>query len=276
MVREAGDPSGTPLIYFHGTPSCRLESAFADTLAVELGIRLVSFDRPGYGESQPGPFSLASIARVTGQLADELGIERFATNGQSGGGPFSLACGAVLGDRVTRVGVTSGPGPFLEVPGMLDVLDDNDRAAMALLPDEAAAAVQFGVGFEPFRALGRATDAEILAGFKAMSSRRDGVLLDQPAYASALAGAMRSALVQGTSGAGWDNVAWCGPWDFDLGAIEQPVFLWYGDEDTFAPPVHGEWLDQHLPTATLVMRAGEGHMGVMEHAREVLETLTAA
>ena len=40
-------------------------------------------------------------------------------------------------------------------------------------------------------------------------------------------------------------------------------------------PTTGEWLDQRLPTATLVLRVGEGHMVVMEHAREVLETLTA-
>src|SRR6478735_12800814 len=93
MVREGGDLDGKPLVYFHGTPSCRLEPAFADDLAVELGIRLVSFDRPGYGESPPVPFSLASIARDTGLVADALDIDRFATNGQSGGGPFSLACG---------------------------------------------------------------------------------------------------------------------------------------------------------------------------------------
>jgi pimeloyl-ACP methyl ester carboxylesterase len=275
MVREAGALDGSPLVYFHGTPSSRLEPAFADGLAAELGIRLVSFDRPGYGDSQQVPFSLASIARDTGLVADALGIDRFATNGNSGGGPFSLACGGVLGDRVTRVGVTSGAGPFQEVPGQLDLLDDNDRAAVALLPDEAAAASQFGVGFEPFRALGRASDADFVAGFKRMSSRRDGEILDQPAYGSALAAAMRAALVQGTSGAGWDNVAWVGPWDVDLGAIHQPVFLWYGDEDTFVAPVNGEWLGQTLPTATLVMRVGEGHLGVMEHTREVLERLTA-
>lgn len=275
MVREAGDRGGTPLFYFHGTPSCRLEPSFADALAVELGIRLVSFDRPGYGSSQPVPFSLASIARDTGRVADALGIERFATTGQSGGGPFALACASVLGDRVTRVGVTSGPGPFHEVPGMLDVLDDNDQAAVALLPDEAAAALQFGVGFEPFRELGRGTDAEIIAGFKTMSSRRDSEILDQPGPAAALTAATRAALVQGTSGGGWDNVAWVGPWDIDLGAIRQPVFLWYGDEDPFAEPEHGEWLDQRLPTATFVLRPGEGHMGVMDHTREILVALTA-
>lgn len=274
QVREAGDPDGKPLVYFHGTPSCRLEPAFADRPAAELGIRLVSFDRPGYGESPAVPFSLASIARDTALVADALGIERFATHGQSGGGPFSLACAAVLGDRVTRCGVTAGPAPFQEVPGLLDVLDDNDRAALALLPDEEAAARQFAVGFDVFRQLGRATDAAIVAGFKTMSSRRDSEVLDRPEPASALIGALRAALVHGTSGAGWDNVAWVGPWDIDLAAIRQPVFLWYADEDTFAAPVNGEWLDEHLPTATFVLREGEGHMSVMEHASEILATLT--
>ena len=273
-VREAGDPDGKPLVYFHGTPSCRLEPAFADRPAAELGVRLVSFDRPGYGASPAVPFSLASIARDTGLVADALGIERFATNGQSGGGPFSLACAAVLGDRVTRCGVTAGPAPFQEVPGLLDVLDDNDQAALALLPDDEAAARQFGVGFDVFRQLGRATDEQIVAGFKTMTSRRDGELLDRPDLGSALAGALRAALVQGTSGAGWDNVAWVGPWDIDLAAIRQPVFLWYAEEDTFAPPVNGEWLDEHLPTATFSLREGEGHMSVMEHVSEILETLT--
>src|SRR3954468_2175122 len=108
-VRQAGDPGGSPIVYFHGTPSCRLEAAFADDLCAELGIRMVAFDRPGYGGSAGAPFSPASIARDTAPLATSLGIDRFASLGQSGGGPFSLACAAVLGDRVTRAGVAAGP-----------------------------------------------------------------------------------------------------------------------------------------------------------------------
>ena len=64
-VRQAGDPGGRPVVYFHGTPSCRLDAAFADDLCAELGVRMVSFDRPGYGESPAAPFSLSSIARDT-------------------------------------------------------------------------------------------------------------------------------------------------------------------------------------------------------------------
>lgn len=276
MVRQAGDPGGKPVVYFHGTPSCRLEPAFADQLCAELGIRLVSFDRPGYGQSPARPFSLASIARDTGVVADELRLERFATTGQSGGGPFAMACGVVLGERVSRVGVTAGPGPFVEIPGMLDFLDDNDTRALGLLPDQEAAAAQFAVGFEPFRALGQASEEQIIAGFKGMSSPRDGELLDRPELGSALAAAARASLAQGTSGGGWDNVAWVGPWDIDLDAFRQPVHLWYGGEDTFCPAGTAQWLDERLPTATLVFRAGDGHMGVMEHTREILETLVSA
>ncbi len=274
-VRQGGDPEGRALVYFHGTPSSRLETSFADDLCLELGIRMISFDRPGYGESAPASFSLSSIARDTGVLADALGVARFATVGQSGGGPFSLAAAAVLGDRVTRAGVTSGAGPFALVPELSAALDETDRKAVALLPDLAAAAQQFAVGFEPLRGLFAGSPEQITGGFRQMLNAHDGTLLDRPELATGLAAAMKESLRNGTSGAGWDNVAWVGPWDVDLDAIRQPVHLWYGEDDTMCPAVAGTWLDQHLPTATLVLRPGEGHMGVMEHAREIFGTLVS-
>lgn len=274
-LRQAGDPEGRPLVYFHGTPSSRLEASYADDLCAELGIRTICFDRPGYGESPAAPFSLASIASDTGALADTLGVDRFATIGQSGGGPFSLACAAVLGDRITRVGVASGPAPFALVPELGSALDDGDRQAVALLPDDEAAAAQFAAGFEPLRALFTGSLAQITGGFRQMLSAHDGELLGRPEFATPLAAAMQESLRHGTSGGGWDNVAWVGPWDIDLDAIRRPVHLWYGEDDTMCPPIAGTWLDAHLPTATLVLRAGEGHMGVMEHAREILQTLVS-
>jgi pimeloyl-ACP methyl ester carboxylesterase len=274
-VRQAGDPEGSPVVYFHGTPSSRLETSSSDDLCAELGIRMVCFDRPGYGESPAAPFSLSSIARDTATLADALGVERFATTGQSGGGPFSLACAAVLGDRVTRAGVTSGAAPFDRIPDLATVLDENDRKAVDLLPDADAAAAQFSVGFEPLRALFSGSREQIVGGFRSMLSPHDGELLGRPEFAGCLAGAMKESLRNGTTGAGWDNVAWVGPWDIDLDAIRSPVHLWYGADDPMCPPAAGLWLDQHLSTATLVLRPGEGHMGVMEHAREILETLVS-
>jgi pimeloyl-ACP methyl ester carboxylesterase len=209
-VREVGEPDGTVVMYFHGTPGSRLDLCFGEQLAAEYGVRLVCFDRPGYGGSTPAPFGLASIAADAHAIADELGVARFATLGMSGGGPGALAAAAVPGGRVIRGGIASGTGPIQEVAGELDELDDDDRAALSLLPDDpAAAASAFAAGFEPLAELSRVSGGSgVVSAFEDLLSSRDRELLDDQRYASAFAETMREGLRQGTSGAGWDNVSW--------------------------------------------------------------------
>jgi len=170
----------------------------------------------------------------------------------------------------------SGAAPFRHVPGALDSLDDNDRAALPLLAsDPAAAAAAFAAGFEPLAELTRDPDgpgvASALAG---LLSPRDGELLADRHRAAALEESTREALRQGTSGGGWDNVSWIGEWDIDLSAVRCPVLLWYGGDDKLAPPEYGRYLARHLPRAQLVIRDGEGHMGLFEHLGEILDALT--
>jgi len=50
-VHESGDPSGAPVVVHHGTPGSGLLYARAEALAREQGIRLIGYDRPGYGDS---------------------------------------------------------------------------------------------------------------------------------------------------------------------------------------------------------------------------------
>lgn len=146
-------------MYFHGTPGSRLDLCFGEQLAAERGVRLVSFDRPGYGGSTAAPFGVASIGADAHAIADGLGVDRFATLGWSGGGPGALAAAAVPGGRVTRVGIASGVAPFQLVPGALDSFDDNDRAALSLLPDDpVAAASAFAAAFEPLVEVLRVSD----------------------------------------------------------------------------------------------------------------------
>ena len=83
-----------------------------EEFAAGQGVRLVSFDRPGYGGSAPAPFGLASIGADAHAVADRLSVARFATLGMSGGGPGALAAATVPGGRVTRAGIASGAGPF--------------------------------------------------------------------------------------------------------------------------------------------------------------------
>jgi pimeloyl-ACP methyl ester carboxylesterase len=275
-VRDAGEPSGPAVMYFHGTPGSRLDLSFGEQIAAGRGVRLISFDRPGYGGSTPAPFGLAAIAADAHAVADGLGVARFATLGMSGGGPGALAAATVPGGRVTCAGVASGAGPFRLVPGGLDNLDDNDRAAMALLPtDPAAAADAFAAGFEPLAERAASSGGPgMVAAFADLLSPRDRQLFQDQRFAGTLNDTMREALRTGTSGGGWDNVSWVGPWDVDLSAIRCPVLLWYGTDDRFAPLAHGLWLAENVPHARLVMRDGEGHFGIYEHLGEMLDALT--
>jgi pimeloyl-ACP methyl ester carboxylesterase len=276
-VRDAGDPDGAVVMYFHATPASRLDLCFGEQLAAERSVRLVSFDRPGYGGSTAAPFGLASVAADAHAIADGLGVDRFATLGWSGGGPFALAAAAVPGGRVSRAGIAYGVAPFQLVPGALDTLDDSDRAALSLLPgDPAAAASAFAAGFEPVAEVFRVSGVPgLVAAFEGLNllSSRDSELLRDPRIGAAWEETVREALRQGTGGGGWDNVSWVGEWDFDLSTVTSPALLWYSSDDRIVPLARGLWLSQNLPRARLVVHDGEGHLGIYDHLGEMLDAL---
>lgn len=270
MVRDAGDREGEAVVYFHGTPGCRLDVSFGDEIARRMGVRVVSFDRPGFGRSDPAPFSLRSIALDVGVIADTLGLDCFSTLGWSGGGPFALAAAATLGARVLRVGVASGPGPFQEVPGALEQMSESDRYALSFLPeDPARAAEAFSVGSEPMVSA-RDDESSLLAGMEALLGGTDGDVFADPALRHHLFTMISEALYQGFGGVAWDNVAWVGSWDIDVGDVRAPVQLCYGEADPMISAVHGSWLVEHLLNAELQVCPGEGHLHLLRHWAEML------
>src|SRR5665213_618434 len=115
---EAGDPAGKPVLTFHGTPGdARLYGLHADD-ARDRGIRLIGYDRPGYGGSTPQPGrSVADCAGDVRDIAGALGIDRLAVWGISGGGPHALACAALLPDLVVAVGSLASIAPY-GAPGL--------------------------------------------------------------------------------------------------------------------------------------------------------------
>src|SRR5215212_10064165 len=97
---ERGAEDGTPVIVSHGTPGSRLARHPDPEIYERHGVRAVAYDRPGYGRSDPQPGrSVADATADVAAIADELGFDRFAVVGGSGGAPHALACGALLGDR---------------------------------------------------------------------------------------------------------------------------------------------------------------------------------
>lgn len=124
--RMCGADTRPVLLYLHGVPSSRTELGdYEPGLLEERGICAVAVDRPGYGATDPLD-DLNLLARTQDAVAvtRHLGMARFAVQGTSGGGPYSLACAALMPDQVQAVILTSAGGRISEAGGLDGLPED--------------------------------------------------------------------------------------------------------------------------------------------------------
>jgi len=272
-VWEGGSPDGVPIIFHSGTPSGRLQAVHGAHAALRQRVRLVSFNRPGYGRSPLTPPSLASVGLDTLHVADALDIDRFAVLGASGGGPYALATGLADPDRVRAVGVAAGVGPWR----LIELADDNDPdlplLTLADAGDVAGALSGFRAqGAIAYQRMLELDDEAMVGEFFLGAPESDTGWLDAEATGH-WAADLRDAL-QSYDGYARDNVAWGADWDIDPAHLRVATWLWYGDLDRIVAPSHGAWLAARIPDARLEIRAGKGHAGtIFEHWDDMLATL---
>lgn len=244
LVQSAPASTGFPVFVHAGTPASRHLLEPTVTAAAGHGLRLVCWDRPGYGgrPGRPGR-PVTHVAHDAEAVAVALGVPRFATWGFSGGGAYALACAALLPDQVSGAVMLAGLAPY-GAPGL-------DWARQ--LSDGGAEVDLFFSVRETAREHHR-LDAEVWA---AALSRPEGWLTrwgdqagqDQahsPAVAEHLALVFREAMTGGDEGWWEDWSAVLSPWGFDVENIRAPVQLWYGGNDSSVGSEHGRWLAGHL------------------------------
>src|SRR5688572_25020444 len=112
-IAEFGTPDGQPIVWLHGTPGARRQIPDeARKLADARGLRIIGIDRPGVGLSTTHLYeNIFDFTTDLEMVVDQLGIERFATVGLSGGGPYAMAAAAAMPGRVPAVGVLGGVVP---------------------------------------------------------------------------------------------------------------------------------------------------------------------
>jgi pimeloyl-ACP methyl ester carboxylesterase len=261
-IEEAGDPNGRPILVHGGTPNSRhLYQPTAIDAAVR-GLRLISYDRPGYGGSTPQPGrSVADCAADVRAICAELGIDRLATWGISGGGPHVLACAALLPDLVTAVASLASPAP-LDAEGLdffAGMGELNAEDIQLFLRDPEAARAKLESDREAILA---ASAAEMIDELRTLLSPTDAAVL-KDALADFLLYCDHEGLAPG--GQGWwdDSVAHASPWGFDLSAISVPVLLMHGRQDQFVPFGHGQWLAAHIPGVEARLLDHDGHLTLL-------------
>jgi pimeloyl-ACP methyl ester carboxylesterase len=261
-VEEAGDPAGRPVLVHGGTPNSRHLYGPHASDAAERGLRLISYDRPGYGGSSPQPGrTVADCAADVRAICADLGIDRLATWGVSGGGPHVLACAALLPDLVCAAASLASPAPY-----GADGLDyftgmgqENADDTRLFLTDKTAARAKTEHDREEEMA---ATPEDIATVLATLLTPTDAAVLTGE-LAKFLTSSTRAGLAPGAQG-WWDDNCMILPWGFELAEISVPVLLLHGKQDMFVPFGHGEWLAAHIPGVEARLTEDDGHLTLFQ------------
>lgn len=272
---QFGAREGFPIFYFHGWPSNALDGAVFHEASINKAVRLIAINRPGIGRStiQPGR-QLLDFPDDIQQVADALGLNHFSVLGQSGGGPYALACAYKLGqDRLIKAGISAG---------MFSITHPVDVSKTQVYPDRIS-----------FRLHAKPTLLRLLMGLNTgllhiMSPEmllkmlveempeKDKQAFNQEAVFSAMKQVLIELRTASSRGLAEDARVIMNAWEFDLRDIETTVLLWHGEMDPSVPVSASEWYATQLAHSELTVYPEEGHGVLLNHIEAVLESLLPA
>lgn len=250
-----GTKGGRRLIYFHGAPGGPGEAALFDDLAREAGVELICPDRFALA---PG----AGAAEVFDRLADQ--VRELARTGPlelagfSLGGFAALQVCARLGNEVARLHLISAAAP-LEAGRFLE--------DMAGRPVFLAAKVS-PIGFRLLTAwqgwLARRAPQALHQLLFTAAAGADRALAQSAHFKASVWPALSGSLNRPRRRAYRQEVAtYVRPWADDLARVSQPVSIWHGEADTWAPPGMGQALHLALPGSDLRRLTGLSHYSTL-------------
>jgi pimeloyl-ACP methyl ester carboxylesterase len=200
-------------------------------------------------------------------VLDALGAGPAALLGVSAGGPFAAACAAGMPGRVRSLMLVAPLGPpQWPTRGMAP----GGRLSLRV----ARHAPGFGGWFlGRLAALARRSPGLFL---RVAASELPGVdrrALGQPGLRDPFLANYLEAFRRGSRGVAQDLRVLTRPWGFELGTIQVPTVVHYGDADTTVPPRHARLFADAIPGARLRLYPGHGHFSILGAAREMLAPL---
>jgi pimeloyl-ACP methyl ester carboxylesterase len=275
-VLVAGPHDGFPLVFHHGTPQGAVPHGALERPAVERGLRVISYSRPGYGRSSPRAegsttATVADDAADVESILDHLGAGEFVTLGWSGGGPRALACAAMLPDRCLAATCGVGIAPTAEYDGDI-------REGMA--PENVAEYTAAFAGVDALQELlesiavgmSEITGEQIADAMRGLLPEVDKRALSGE-FADYLAASMHKGLAQGVVGWRDDDLTHTRPWGFEVRHITVPVAIWQGTDDLMVPFSHAQWLAKNVTGARAHLVEGEGHVSLLMRMGRILDDL---
>jgi pimeloyl-ACP methyl ester carboxylesterase len=271
-VELAGEPDGKPILVHTGEPMSRRLYGGWIADAENKGIRLIGYDRPGYGGSTARPgYTVASVAQDARVIAEALGHDRIGIWGLSGGGPYALGCAALLPDIAVAVATAASLAPYgvEDLDYFAGMGESNVESFKLFFSDPEASRRHLREAREEVLAATPEQFAEVIKD------------LLSPVDAEALTGDLarwntetnQVALSAGDQGWWDDGAAHLTPWGFDLKDIRVPVKIWHGRQDRMVPVQHGEWLAANVPGAEADISDRDGHLTMIGRIGEIHDWL---
>ena len=248
-----------------------------DEPARELGVRIISPDRPGISGSSLQPNrTLADWPRVMERVLDHVGIGEFRALAISGGAPYAYAMAATMPERVRAIAIVAGAVPMAELEearGLLPLY----RWMLALHRSRPQLLRRLFCMARPILALRPPVRLRPLLLKMLMLRPCDAESLRDAAAFEAIFESQRRAWRGSAEGVMVDAQIYAQPWGFSLEDVHVSVRLWHGKQDR-AFSVHlAEEVAKRLPDCNARFIDNAGHYSLpIRHMREILADLVSA
>ncbi len=266
---EYGDPEGYPVFLFHGNPGSRLSWGLIPSSPFLPDIHIIAPDRPGYGLTDFKKNALKNWPNDVAELADHFGIDKFAVFGPSGGGPFALACAWKIPERLNAVGVFGSVGPNVSeaTQGVIRSLRLLWKISNPLFP-LIKLQMRFTASMakkDPEKLAVRLRDMEL--------SEWDKKVFDRPEIRNIFKKDFPEAYRQNGIGSAYDTTI-PAKWPIPLEEIKMKVHVWHAEPDVLVGNM-SKYIAERLLNSQLFVIPNTGHLWILEHMKEVLETLAS-
>jgi len=271
---QYGDASGVPVIFCHGWPSSRTMARLTDEAARDLGIRIISPDRPGISGSSLQPNrKLSDWPQVVERLANHLGIEKFRMLAISGGAPYAYATARAMPERVLAIAIISGAVPIVDLvdrQGLLRLY----RWMLALYRMSPQLLRKLFLMAQPILSLRPPVRFRPLVLKMLMLQTCDEESLRDSAAFEAVFESQRRAWRESAEGVMTDAQIYAQPWGFPIEEVRVPVRLWHGKQDRAFSARLAEDIANRLPNCEARFVDGAGHYSLpIRYMRQILQDL---
>ncbi|MHA1468866.1 MAG: alpha/beta fold hydrolase [Promethearchaeota archaeon] len=269
---ELGNKDGKPLFHFHGFPGSRLEANLLSEIDIDLtNTRLISIDRPGMGLSDfKKNRTLLDWPDDVVELADALGIDKFAVEGISGGGPYAAACAYKVPERLTSCGIISGlASRDLEIEKKIKLF-----SVIRIFP--WLFKLMMWIQSRGMKDIEKA-EKNMKKAMKKLPEA-DRKVLDDPQILSLFIKESAEAFRQGSKGAYYEGKIYARSWGFNLEEVSPKlkVYIWHGEADKAVPVAMGRGMCKLIPNCEGKFYPCEGHYStIFNYYEDIIKALTS-